>query len=339
MKSFRRQFTRILLAQICCIPMVLSFTTTAFAAVSRDLGVDVSVYDGASGVSQSSWNQMHAEGKHFAFIKASEGLTGPDDTTMPANMTRAIAAGLLAGVYHVAHAENRPTTTGAIQEADHFLSFSGTFIGPGRLRPVLDLEQNNTVLTTAALTDWIIAFCNEIVAQRGVGAVPIIYLGRSSANYEVDSRLANYDFWLAYPTNVDVSTSAPPPTVSYPHPIGVFSNWAFWQYSWTGVSGGLNNLDLNVCHSEYKPLSSFLIPTPLGGFSLKNLSLGPGGIHFSFTNVPGTHFTILTSTNALLPLGNWVASGTALEGPSGSFQFTETNAASSTRRFYRPRSP
>jgi hypothetical protein len=105
------------------------------------------------------------------------------------------------------------------------------------------------------------------------------------------------------------------------------------------VSGGLNNLDLNVCHSEYKPLSSFLIPTPLGGFSLKNLSLGPGGIHFSFTNIPGTLFTILSSTNALLPLSNWAVSGTAFEGPAGTFQFTDTNAASTTRRFSRARSP
>jgi hypothetical protein len=175
---------------------------------------------------------------------------------------RATATGLLAGVYHVAHAENRPTTEGAVQEADHFLSFAAAFIGPGRLRPVLDLEQNNTVLSPAALTDWIIAFSNEIIAQRGAGAAPIIYLGRSSANNAVDSRLANYDLWLAYPTNVDVSTSAPPPTASYPRPVGVFNNWSFWPYSWTGTLGGLNNLDLNVCHNEYKPLNSFLIPAP-----------------------------------------------------------------------------
>lgn len=255
MKYLCRQRIRILVARVCCLSLGLCLTATAVAGVSRDLGVDVSVWDGSSGVSQASWNLIHADGKHFAFIKASEGLTGPDDTTMPANMTRAAAAGLLAGVYHVAHAENRPTPDGAIQEADHFLSFSAAFIGPGRLRPVLDLEQNNTVLTTTALTDWIIAFSNEIIAQRGAGAAPIIYLGRASANGEVDSRLANYDFWLAYPVDVDPLTSAPPPTADYPHPIGIFTNWSFWQYSWTGVSGGLSNLDLDVCHSEYKPLS------------------------------------------------------------------------------------
>jgi len=339
MKPFRRQCILIILARLCCLPLGLCLPTTVLAAVSRDIGVDVSHYDGESGISQSAWNQMHTQGNLFAFIKASEGLTGPDDTTIVANVTRATAAGLLAGVYHVAHAENRPTTDGAIQEADHFLSFSGGFIGPGRLRPVLDLEQNNTVLTKAGLTDWIIAFSNEIIAQRGAGAAPIIYLGRSSANNEVDSRLANYDFWLAYPTNVDAWVVDPPPTIAYPHPSGLFSNWSFWQYTWTGVSGGLSNLDLNVCHSESKPLNSFLIPTPLGGFSLKNLSLEPGSVHFSFTNVPGSHFTIVSSTNVMLPLSKWVVSGTASEGPVGTFQFADTNAAGSTRRFYRVRSP
>ena len=35
---------------------------------------------------------------------------------------------------------------------------------------------------------------------------------------------------------------------------------------------------------------------------MKNLNLGPGGILFSFTTVPGTHFTILSSTNVMLSL-------------------------------------
>ena len=328
-----------LLLRFGCLAFTLLPGASAPAAVPRDLGVDVSHYDGASGISQSSWNQMRAQGITFAFIKGTEGLTGPDDTTMTNNVTRATAAGILVGVYHVAHAENRPTTNGAVQEADHFLSFAPTYVGPGKLRPVLDLEQNNTVLSTTALTDWIIAFSNEIVAQRGAGAEPIIYLGRSSAKGEVDSRLANYEFWLAYPTNVDVSTSAPPPTASYPDPTGVFNNWAFWQYSWTGSLGGLNNLDLNVCHNEYKPLSSFIIPTPAAGFALRNVSLATGRMHFTFTNVAGTHFTVLRSADPKSPLSTWTAAGTAVEGPAGTFQFTDTNAVSTNRFFYRVRSP
>jgi lysozyme len=309
------------------------------AATPREFGEDVSHYQGATGISQSSWDQMYSSGMRFSFIKATEGLTGPDDAAMANNVARATAAGILAGVYHYPHAENRPTTNGAVQEAGHFLAYAGNAIGPGRLRPALDVEGSNLTLSVSALTDWIIAFCNEIVAQRGAGAMPIIYMGRASAKSEVDSRLANYDFWLAYPTNVDASISDPPPTASYPDPTGVFNNWSFWQYSWTGNVGGINPLDLDVCHSEYRPLSAYIIPTPSAIFVLKNLSLGPNGFHFAFTNVAGTHFTVLGSTNVSLPLASWSALGAAVEGPPGNFQFTDTNAITRVQGFYRVRSP
>jgi T5SS/PEP-CTERM-associated repeat protein len=134
----------------------------------RDFGVDVSHFQGETGVSQSSWNQMFTAGKRFVFIKATEGLTVLD-AAMENNANRATAAGLRAGVYHFAHPELRPTTNGAIQEADYLLSYAGNFVGPGYLRPVLDLEFNAATLSTADLTDWVIAFANEIIAQRGPG--------------------------------------------------------------------------------------------------------------------------------------------------------------------------
>ena len=92
---------------------------------------------------------MYSAGKNFVFVKASEGLTGPDDAAMANNIARAEAAGLLAGVYHYAHPENRANTEGAIQEADHFLSYAGSAIGPGHLRPALDIEGS-----AAKLTRW-----------------------------------------------------------------------------------------------------------------------------------------------------------------------------------------
>jgi GH25 family lysozyme M1 (1,4-beta-N-acetylmuramidase) len=225
----------------------------------RDFGVDVSHFQGASGVSQSAWNQMYAEGKRFVFIKGSEGLTDADDAAMATNVVRATTAGLRAGVYHFAHPENRPTTNGAVQEADHFLDYAGTAIGPGYLRPALDLEASAGNITTTELTDWVIAFCDRIVAQRGSNSAPIIYCDQRFANVELDSRLVNYDLWLRTITSTVDPATGTPPSQGYTKPSGVFSNWSFWQYSATGSSGGITPLDLNVCHSEYKSLDSFLI--------------------------------------------------------------------------------
>jgi GH25 family lysozyme M1 (1,4-beta-N-acetylmuramidase) len=318
---------------------VLSLGMTAPAnAASRNLGVDVSHYQGASGISQSSWNQMFADGQRFAYIKATEGLTGPDDAAMANNVARATAAGVLMGVYHYAHPENRPAPAGAAQEADHFLSYSGSAIGPGYLRPVLDLEGNSSTLSTVALTDWVIAFHDRIVEQRGAGAAPIVYTSRSFARYELDNRVANYDLWLAYPTNVDATLSEPPPTASYPDPTGVFNNWSFWQYSWTGSSGGISPLDLDACHDEFKPLASFIIPTPSPAFTL-NAALAGGTFRLSFTNTAGTRFSVLAGGDAALPLKNWTVLGAAIEGPAGTFQFTESIVANQTHRFFRVRTP
>src|SRR5258705_6769743 len=105
-------------------------------------------------MSQTAWDAMAAAGRRFTFIKASDGVAGPDDAAMAANVTRAGNAGLLTGVYHVPRPERDPTIAGAIAEADHFIGYAGDAIGPGHLRPVLDLDANAASLTTAELTNW-----------------------------------------------------------------------------------------------------------------------------------------------------------------------------------------
>jgi len=284
---------------------------------------------------------MFAEGKRFAFIKATEGLTGPHDAAMATNVERALAAGLLAGVYHFAHPENRPTTNGAIAEASNMVVYAGSAIGPGRLRPVLDLERGSG-LTTTELTDWVIAFSNEIINQRGTAAAPIIYTLQSFANDELDSRLAGYDLWIRTVSGgSDPLVDDPPPQGFYTNALGVFTNWAFWQYSDTGSSGGISPLDLDVCHSEYKPLNAYLIPgPPPSPITLTGTTVSfNGALQFSFTNTPGATFTILATTNLSVPISNWTILGAAIETSPGVFQFTDSQATNDPGRFYRVRWP
>jgi T5SS/PEP-CTERM-associated repeat protein len=311
------------------------------APVPRDFGVDVSHFQNESGIPQASWDQMFAAGKRFVFVKATEGLTGPHDATMALNVQRAAAAGLLVGVYHFAHPENRPTTNGAILEASNLVVYAGSAIGPGRLRPVLDLEFNAVTLSTTALTDWAIAFCNEIVARRGLSAAPIIYCDQSFANNEFDSRLADYDLWLRTVGTAANPAVDEPPGMGFADATGVFNNWSFWQYSASGNSGGISPLDLNVCHSEFKPLASFLItnvvPTAI---ELTGLSVSASGaFQLSFTNQAGATFTVLAATNLTLPLSNWTVLGAVAQPAPGQFQFSDLQATNHPQRFYRVRSP
>jgi DNA-binding beta-propeller fold protein YncE len=66
--------------------------------------------------------------------------------------------------------------------------------------------------------------------------------------------------------------------------------------------------------------------------------LANGTFQFAFTNVPGASFTILSTTNASLPLNLWTPLGAPVENPPGQYLFTGTPATNS-RLFYMLRSP
>jgi GH25 family lysozyme M1 (1,4-beta-N-acetylmuramidase) len=173
---------------------------------------------------------------------------------MSTNLTRATQAGVITGVYHYAHAENRPTTAGAVLEADHFMNYAGSAIGPGHLRPALDLEGSSLSLNTATLTAWVIAFVNRVAEVKGIDAAPMIYTSSSVTQSKLDSRIANYDLWVANWNGANPQTGTPS--------TGNFNNWVIWQYTNGGNINGVG-MDLDVVHSEYRPLLSLV--TPLDG--------------------------------------------------------------------------
>jgi hypothetical protein len=76
------------------------------------------------------------------------------------------------------------------------------------------------------------------------------------------------------------------------------------------------------------------------GLAAPNLAVtksSNGNIQIRFVNTPGTIFTVLATTNIALPVVNWTILGTAIEGPTGQFQFTDSSPMGS-QRFYEVRS-
>ena len=67
--------------------------------------------------------------------------------------------------------------------------------------------------------------------------------------------------------------------------------------------------------------------------------LGNGSFRFSFTNTPGTTFTVWGSTNVALALNSWTKLGYLTNASPGQYQFTDTNAPANARYFYRVSSP
>ena len=203
------------------------------------LGVDVS--GGGQGV--ITWPQVYASGKQFAWAKATEGYTF-NDVQFTNNMINGTNAGVIMGAYHFA----RPDNNSAVNEANHFLSIAGSYIGPGYLPPVLDLEDitdsNGNIIVNmqslyspSALTTWVNTWLTSVYNATGVA--PIVYVNSNYANYLTSSlNTSLFKLWIANPNG---STSAP--TVS----LGIWSTWLFKQYSWTGNVSGINtDVDLNV---------------------------------------------------------------------------------------------
>ena len=208
------------------------------------LGVDV-----YSGNGVINWNSVRAAGYTFAWAKASEGI-GYTDSQYHNYMTNGEAAGVKMGAYHFARPDLNPTNSGAIAEANYFLSVAGADIVSCQLPPSLDLEGSylTTSFTSAQLTAWVQNWMNTVQAATGI--TPAIYIGNATCSY-LNSSLNIYPLWR---DDVNGNPSLPPAN------IGVWTTWAFNQYDWTGTVPGIagSTTDLDVFNGSTAAFNSLM---------------------------------------------------------------------------------
>ena len=65
------------------------------------------------------------------------------------------------------------------------------------------------------------------------------------------------------------------------------------------------------------------------------LKLSDGSFRLSFTNTPGAGFSVYGSSNMSLPFNNWIYLGGVTDYPPGQFIFTDLQAKTNQKRFYR----
>ncbi len=80
-------------------------------------------------------------------------------------------------------------------------------------------------------------------------------------------------------------------------------------------------------------------PTPTPPVLDQAVVLSDGSVQIGFTNVPGTAFSVLASTDPTQPLGAWSLLGAVTELSAGQYQFTDSGATNFPARFYRVASP
>ncbi|WP_292489682.1 GH25 family lysozyme [Methanoculleus sp. 10] len=205
----------------------------------RTFGIDVSHWQG-----EINWNSVHNSGKSFAFVKATEG-NGFTDPKFITNMNGASANGMLVGAYHFARPDLGNSAT---DEANYFVDIAGDYISQGYLRPALDLEYGDDSLGKEALSEWVKTWVSTVHAKTGV--YPIIYVNPNYATNYLNRDINQNDLWIAH-WKYDPSLS--PDT-------GIWTNWAFWQYSDKGqVSGIEGTVDLDVFNGDQSLLQNYII--------------------------------------------------------------------------------
>ncbi|HVM48178.1 MAG TPA: kelch repeat-containing protein, partial [Candidatus Acidoferrum sp.] len=87
------------------------------------------------------------------------------------------------------------------------------------------------------------------------------------------------------------------------------------------------------------PSASAVVQVQAATIVVYGTRLGNGDFQLSLTYATGTSFSALMSSNVTTALSNWTVLGSVTETLPGQYQFTDTQAATQPRRFYRIRSP
>ncbi len=213
-----------------------SFTTSS-CSTATILGVDISHWNGT--VSMST---IYSAGKSFSYVKATEGVNTNDDT-FTYNMTSSNPNGVVLGSYHLCRPDISINNT-AVNEANHFISIAGDYIGNGFLPPALDMEKNfannyiNAGHTYNELAQWINNWCTIVYNSKGKW--PILYTSKCTAaplySYFQNGTInMNVKLWIA-----DYNNSAGNPSNS------TGCNWVGWPW---------------VFHQYYAPTTAGNNPT------------------------------------------------------------------------------
>jgi len=132
-------------------------------------GIDVSSHQG-----EVDWGSYAAQGKKFAYAKATEG-TGYTNPHFAQQYDGSYAAGMVRGAYHFA----LPNASSGADQANYFVDHGGGWSGDGRTLPgALDVEYNpygDTCygMSQDAMAAWIEDFSTTYQARTG--RYPVIY--------------------------------------------------------------------------------------------------------------------------------------------------------------------
>lgn len=204
--------------------LALSLVATAcdYETVRRNdyevQGIDISHHQ-----SDIDWDMVATQNVHFAFVKATEGITH-NDSRYCNNWDEIRRVGLKRGAYHFF----RPATSAELQ-ARNFINW--VEMSNGDLPPVLDVEVldgASKVMLITGIRTWL------YIVEASYGVKPILYTNIKFYNKYLAGHFNDYPLWIARYHNREPR-------------LACGRDWNFWQYGNSGTLAGINgHVDFNV---------------------------------------------------------------------------------------------
>lgn len=198
-------------------------------------GIDVSRYQKTIGWRLVKDMQVENIRIGFAFMKATEGVTGVDNQ-FNRNWTQAKKAGLPRGAYHFFIASR----SGKAQ-AQNFIE--NVYLREGDLPPVLDVEQMNGTSVTdlqQRVAEWL------QVVEKKYNVRPIIYTNVAFYDRFLAGRFDDYPLWVAHYKEKEKPR--------------IKRDWYFWQHSESGRVNGIDAfVDFNVFNGDSTAFKNLLL--------------------------------------------------------------------------------
>jgi hypothetical protein len=142
-----------------------------------------------------------------------------------------------------------------------------------------------------------------------------------------DYATLNYTDWNTWAKFVN---GGPPNTVGVHAVVHLVADDVYLSIQFTSWGGGAGGF------SYMRSTPATAPPPPPPAPTLTGASVAGGTFSFTFTNNPAYTFTVLSSTDAALPIASWTVVGVATESPAGTYSFS-VSTAGADQKFYRVR--
>ena len=202
-------------------------------------GVDVSEYQG-----ELDWDKIKEQNIDFAFIKATEGSKGKDNS-FDKNYEKLKNMDMLLGLYHFFSFESLGE-----EQADNYIKVVGNIENDENLMlPIIDIEYYSYYKKAKPNKEWVTKELQKMLdkLEKTYRVKPIIYTTMEFYQEYIEGEFLEYDIWIRnILTKPDLENR----------------EWKFWQYTGRGKLEGYNGeekyIDLNVFNGSKEDFVNYV---------------------------------------------------------------------------------